>query len=123
MVAFPNQQEQLKIALPKNYLHQMLERHPSNRKKSNSLNGRLKKQKLYTEAFKLPGCLSAKQAVCHVCVTAYKQNLIASSVLEPACISRGFTIWKDAIANKMGFPSHDRSDCQKEAVERLMTLI
>ena len=48
MAALPSQQEQLKIAQLKSYLHQMLERHPSNNKKSNSLNSRLEKQRLYT---------------------------------------------------------------------------
>ena len=58
MAALPSQQEQLKIAQLKSYLHQMLERHPSNQKKYNSLNGRLEKQRLYTEAFKLPGLIA-----------------------------------------------------------------
>ena len=65
---------------------------------------------------------SHDKTFCHVCVTACKQNLIASSVLERAFITRGFTNWKDATASKMGFTSHDRSDCHKEAVERLLTL-
>ena len=124
MAALPSQQEQLTIAQLKNYLHQK-DTLPT--KKFKFPKRSFGKTKIVYRSFPVAWFnhwswlhydASHDKIFCHVCVTAFKQNLIASSVLELAFISRGFTNWKDATASKIGFPSHDRS----EAVKGLLTL-
>ena len=62
------------------------------------------------------------KALCHTCVKAYQANMLSNACLEPAFLSSGYTNWKDATAKKGGFPAHEKSNCHKEALERLVSL-
>ena len=62
------------------------------------------------------------KAICFPCTKAYQLHLLRSSSLEPAFISTGYTNWKDATVKTAGFNAHERSECHKEAIERLITL-
>lgn len=43
------------------------------------------------------------KAFCHICITAYNEGKLATNVLEPTFISKGYTNWKDATEKKRGF--------------------
>ena len=62
----------------------------------------------------------ADAAFCHLCMRAQRERkLLSSHRREPAFITSGFTIWKEA--NK-GFSKHQSSECHKEAIEALCLL-
>ena len=127
MAALASQQEQMKIAQLKSYLHQMLERHPSNQKKIKFPKRSFGKTKTVYRSFQAAWFdrwswfhhdASHDKTFCHVYVTAYKHNLIASSVLQLTIISHGFTNWKDETASKMGFPVKIKKEALDTIYER-----
>ncbi|XP_052253227.1 zinc finger MYM-type protein 1-like [Dreissena polymorpha] len=58
-------------------------------------------------------------AFCHLCMAAKKLGKIGNTKVDGSFISDGFSKWK---AGTEKFRKHEKSECHKEAVERLVTL-